>query len=370
MNCTLRSLVVGLFLFAGGNAYAANCTAPLAVKDANSATQDISTTLDASGNCQYNMAGALQVSAGTTMQSAAVANGSGTAMPITVPGYALVDVICTVACSGGTTVTFEGNTVANTGYAPVQGFPIGGGACGATTITTGRWLVPTAGLANLEAVISAYSAGTITVTGYQVGGAAPGSCLAAAGNLALDTSLQQVVTNTGSPGQIFSFGALSNSAVTRVANTTTYTTNTGWCTLTSSCVTTFSFANACRVNGGQVIIQEIDIWSSANPTLKLQGILWLFAGVPGTIISDDATFAIASADFANLTGNHAGHAFTLANNQASSAANSSASLTGTSFQAQCASGTTTISGMVQVVNAYVPASAEILNISLRTLGVN
>lgn len=362
-------LALGFVLGLGAAADAA-CPSPLTGKDAGGTTQNFSVTLDAAGSCEGNVASALQVSAGTTMQSAATGNGSGTAMPITVPGYALVDVICTVACSGGTTVTFEGNTVSNTAYAPVQGFPIGGGACGTTTITTGRWLVPTAGLANLEAIISGYSAGTITVTGYQVGGAAPGSCLAAAGNLALDTSLQQVVTNTGNPGQIFSFGALSNSAVTRVGNTTTYTANTGWCTLTSSCVTTFSFANACRVNGGQVIIQEIDIWSSANPTLKLQGILWLFAGVPGTILSDDATFAIASADFANLTGNHAGHAFTLANNQASSAANSSASLTGTSFQAQCASGTTTINGMVQVVNAYVPASAEILNISLRTLGVN
>jgi hypothetical protein len=47
-----------------------------------------------------------------------------------------------------------------------------------------------------------------------------------------------------------------------------------------------------------------------------------------------------------------------------------ATLSGASYEAQCASGTTTITGMVQVTNAYVPANAEVLHIGLATVGAN
>lgn len=163
------------------------------------------------------------------------------------------------------------------------------------------------------------------------------------------------------------FSAYATASITRSANTTTYTANTGW---NNGTPTFFSFTVACRVNGGQVLIPRIDIWSSANPTLKLTGVLWLFSAVPGTNVSDDATFTIASADFANLTGNFSGFPFTLSNNQASGASNSSTTLSGVTYQAQCASGTTTITGMVEVTNAYVPASAEVLHIGLATSGLN
>ena len=87
-------------------------------------------------------------------------------------------------------------------------------------------------------------------------------------------------------------------------------------------------------------------------------------------MSDNATFNIASADFANLTGNFSGFPFSLSSNQAAGAANSSTSLTGVTYQAQCASGTTTITGMVEVTNAYVPVSAEVLHVGIATSGVN
>lgn len=163
------------------------------------------------------------------------------------------------------------------------------------------------------------------------------------------------------------FAAYSTSSITRSANTTTYTANTGWNNGTPAF---FSFTAACRVNGSQVAIPRIDIWSSANPTLKLAGVLWLFSGVPGTNISDDASFTIASADFANLTGSFAGVPFTLANNQATGASNSGTTIAGTTYPAQCASGSTTITGMVEVSNAYVPASGEVLHVGLATAGLN
>ena len=146
-----------------------------------------------------------------------------------------------------------------------------------------------------------------------------------------------------------------------------YTANTGW--NNSNAATYFTFANACRVNGGSVLIPEIDVYSSTNPSTKLQGNLWLFNAVP-TPIADNATFTIASADFANVTGPMQGIAFTLGNSQASGAANSAAAITGTTYAARCAAGTTSIYGEIQVVNAYVKAASETLTVKLRTIGVN
>jgi hypothetical protein len=174
--------------------------------------------------------------------------------------------------------------------------------------------------------------------------------------------------NVGTGAAIAPFSAYVKASMSRLANTTTYTTNTGWNSVTP---TFFSFTAACRVNGGQVLIPQIDIFSSNNPTLPLSGTLWLFSGIPGTNISDNQTFAIASSDFSNLTGSYAGFPFSLTNSQGNGgASNSSTSLTGVTYHGSCASGTTTITGMVEVTNAYVPASGEILTVGIATVGTN
>ncbi|UFX42064.1 hypothetical protein HAP47_0022655 [Bradyrhizobium sp. 41S5] len=165
------------------------------------------------------------------------------------------------------------------------------------------------------------------------------------------------------------FAAYATASITRPANTTTYTVNTGWNNATSGATNFFSLTGVCRVNGGQVLITRVDVWSSANPTLKLSGVLWLFSAVPGTNVNDNAAFNIASADFANLTAGFNGIGFTLGSNQ-SSGSNSGTSLSGTSYQAQCASGATTITGMVEVTNAYVPVSGEVLRVGIATVGLN
>ena len=162
----------------------------------------------------------------------------------------------------------------------------------------------------------------------------------------------------------------STSSITRKANTTTYTAFTGW---NATSATVFTFTSVGARNGQQIAIVGIDIWSSANPTLLLQGALWLFSVTPGTIIADDATFTIASGDFANLTGGcfGAGIPFTLVNNQAAAAANSGVSLTpGPSLIATLGGSSTSLFGMVEVINAYVPVSAEVLTINLHTVGLN
>lgn len=184
-----------------------------------------------------------------------------------------------------------------------------------------------------------------------------------------------VVVNQGTSPWVVSdqsvFAAAPSSSITRPANTTTYTANTGWCNATSACATVFTFTGACRANGTNILVTGVDVYSSANPTLKLTGYLWLFNTTPGTVISDDATFNIASADFANLIGgSFSGITISLSSNQASGASNSGTSNTGTTLQTACASGSTTLYGMFEVGDAYVPASAEVLTIKLHTIGLN
>ncbi len=159
----------------------------------------------------------------------------------------------------------------------------------------------------------------------------------------------------------------ASGAITRSSNTTTYTQNTGW---NGTSPTVFTFANACQSAGGASLIPQISLRSSANPTLKLNGILWLFNVTPGTVIADNATFNIAAADFANLTGGTtAGISFSLTSLQASGAANSGTSLAGTTYYAQCATGSSSLFGMVEVTNLYAPASGEVLTIQLNVVGL-
>ena len=123
---------------------------------------------------QCNPNGAVYVAAGAgaavTMQSAATGNNNGTTLTTTGYQTALVNVNCSVTCSGGTTVNFEGTDSTGT-YFPVAAFPVAGTSTAVTTATTsGQFYVPVAGYTTIRARISAYSAGTITITGTPVNG--------------------------------------------------------------------------------------------------------------------------------------------------------------------------------------------------------
>jgi len=172
--------------------------------------------------------------------------------------------------------------------------------------------------------------------------------------------------------------AQKTATIIRPANTTTYTANTAWNTSATSAlcvpVPILGCARPGVANG--CLIQQIDIFSSANQSTKLNGILWLFNQPPVTPIGDNATFTLSAADFANVTGNMQGFAFTMTNTQAAAAGNAGISLTGVTFHAQTFQPTTPnpASGAlycaVQVVNAYVPVSGEALTITLHTLDLD
>lgn len=118
--------------------------------------------------------------ASTAMQSGATGNGNGSTLTVTGYATALVNVSCSVACSGGTTINFEGTDSTGTFFS-VAGYPIGGGSSSTTATTTGQFLVPVTSLTTLRARISAYSAGTITVTGTAFYGTFPAVSTSAGG---------------------------------------------------------------------------------------------------------------------------------------------------------------------------------------------
>jgi hypothetical protein len=111
--------------------------------------------------------------ASTAMQSAAVANGNGTNLTVTGYQTALVNVNCSVACSGGTTINFEGTDSTGTFFSVAAVAVAGTSSAVNTATTSGQFWVPVAGLTSLRARISAYSAGTITVTGTAIFGTNP-----------------------------------------------------------------------------------------------------------------------------------------------------------------------------------------------------
>jgi hypothetical protein len=119
----------------------------------------------------------------TTIQTAAVANGNGT--NLSTQGYtaAVLNVLCSVACSGGTTINFEAS-VDNTTFVPIQGINTGASTIATTTTTSGDWMFNLAGYSFLRARISAYSAGTISVKAYQIT------------NTGLPPVMNSIITNT------------------------------------------------------------------------------------------------------------------------------------------------------------------------------
>lgn len=101
-----------------------------------------------------------------TLQSAATGSGNGTTLSTVGMNSAVLTVNC-ATCSGGTQVNFEG-TQDGTNYSLINGMQLGtANAPAAITTTSGIavWKFDVAGLQNIRARISAYSAGTITVTG-------------------------------------------------------------------------------------------------------------------------------------------------------------------------------------------------------------
>lgn len=169
-------------------------------------------------------------------------------------------------------------------------------------------------------------------------------------------------------GSASAYGGGAITSVTRPTNTTTYTANTAWANATSG-ATYLTFTSVCRANGTFVLPTDLLVTDNANQTLKLTGVLWLLDAAP-TAINDNATFSITSGDLAKIK---TFIPFTTATvvNQASGASGSMIDEEASLGRAlKCASNDSNLYGLVQVTNAYVPISGEILTFTLRVIGVN
>jgi hypothetical protein len=125
---------------------------------------------DSSGHL---LAGAAQatVTAGNSL-NAVTANTTGTSIPIAGYGSALVNVNCSVNCTGGTIVNFQALDVVGTGFA-IGAIPVTGGAVNSingmvTSVTnlagSAQFCIPNFGYTTVRATVTSYSAGTISAT--------------------------------------------------------------------------------------------------------------------------------------------------------------------------------------------------------------
>lgn len=116
---------------------------------------------------QAGAAGTLYSFVSTTLQNAATATGNGTSASVGGFSAGMITVNCSVACSGGTTINFEGSQDSSN-YSAVLGQQAGTNTIAATVLNQGTtptvWEVNLAGFQSFRARISGYSAGTITVT--------------------------------------------------------------------------------------------------------------------------------------------------------------------------------------------------------------
>lgn len=144
-----------------------------------------------------------------TLQSAAVANGNGTPLSVLGQAAAVLTVNC-AACSGGTQINFEA-TEDGSNWRPITAVTSDGLNYVTVVQTTGisAYEISVAGYQSLRARISAYSAGTVTITGHAVP-LTHSSSAVDIGNVlnTVDTNLKQIngqttlagngVTGTGS----------------------------------------------------------------------------------------------------------------------------------------------------------------------------
>ena len=190
-------LVVLAALLSGGTAHASTLnTAPVCdgVTATNCGSVDLSNTAPSGSELPLTVQNSILTK---TMQSAAVANGNGTVFGLNGYSSAVLTVNC-ATCSGGTTVNFEGSEDASN-WSALQALQLGTSTLAGSTTTAGVtvWQVSTAGLQQIRARVSSYSAGTITVTGHA-------AQTPAAYQVLLVSPTGQPTAGTTSTGQPFS----------------------------------------------------------------------------------------------------------------------------------------------------------------------
>lgn len=152
--------------------------------------------------------------------------------------------------------------------------------------------------------------------------------------------------------------------ITRPANVTAYTANDCWSDSTTAPTTGgFTFTGAARLSGKSGVITDMVIASSNAPGTMLQGEIVIF-DTAVTNINDNSAFAVSDAEAKTLVGVVP---FTLA--ALSASANSQATIIGLNLGFTCV-GSANLRFLVKVINAYTPASAEVLTVRAKIVQTN
>lgn len=164
-----------------------------------------------------------------TLQSAATADGNGTALAVGGLSSASFTVNCSVACSGGTTINLE-SSENGTNYTAVLTNQLGTNTITSTIINQGttitQWSMPLGSAISIRARISSYSAGTITITASAT--AAPYVSLAVNTNGIAGTAvLGHIIADTGSTTAATQATGTNLHAVIDSGSTTAVTQATG-----------------------------------------------------------------------------------------------------------------------------------------------
>lgn len=152
--------------------------------------------------------------------------------------------------------------------------------------------------------------------------------------------------------------------ITRPANTTAYAASDCWSDSTSAPTAGgFTLTNAARLSAKSGVITDMIVTSSNAPATMLQGEIVLF-DTAVTNINDNSAFAITDTEIKSLVGVVS---FTLG--RLSASANSQATITGLNLGFTCV-GSANLRFLVKVINAYTPASAEVLTVRAKIVQTN
>ncbi len=168
-------------------------------------------------------------------------------------------------------------------------------------------------------------------------------------------------------GEVGGRTKVTNTSVTRPANTTAYA--AGQVVASAGGSSIFTFSGAARINAGSGVIIGVSLLDEANQTTKADFDLFLFSTSP-TSQADQVALGTTNSDMEACIGRVqflAGNAV-IANAGAGAAGQTfyPSSLTN-NIAFQAAAGSTTIYGILVARSAYTPVSAEKLFISLRIL---
>lgn len=155
--------------------------------------------------------------------------------------------------------------------------------------------------------------------------------------------------------------AFSTASFTRPANTTTYAAGQVVANATSA-ASVLTFTNCGLANGGVGFINSITITDIAVQTLKPAFQLWLFNTAPTTTINDAQTWNPSATEL--NTYNVPGFPVLVSNPAYGSSTGGNLTISGLNIPFKCGGSTTSLYGVLVILNAYVPVSSEAIQVTL------